>query len=209
MDGTRTDRKSRAREIALCALFAALIGAGAWIRIPVPVTPFTLQFLFTNLAGLLLGRRLGALAVLAYLAVGLAGLPVFAGGGGPMYLFQPTFGYLIGFLFGTWVAGAVVQRAEKKTFFTYLGAGLLNLGVVYLLGILYYYVIATLYLGTSLGFWTLFFYCFVLAVPGDLLLCIVSATVAGRMGRALRKGGILIDGTEGTGTSKTAGPGGI
>lgn len=43
----------------LISLFAALASVGAFIRIPVPVVPFTLQFLFTMLAGLLLGGRLG------------------------------------------------------------------------------------------------------------------------------------------------------
>ena len=47
----------RTKDLAYIALFTALIAAGAYIRIPVPVVPFTLQFLFTNLAGLLLGAK--------------------------------------------------------------------------------------------------------------------------------------------------------
>ena len=54
---TSTVTVSRATLTVQCALFAALIAAGAFIRIPVPVVPFTLQFLFTNLAGILLGRK--------------------------------------------------------------------------------------------------------------------------------------------------------
>ena len=54
---------TKTQKLVLCALFVALIGAGAFIKIPVPLVPFTLQFLFTMLAGLLLGGRLGALAV--------------------------------------------------------------------------------------------------------------------------------------------------
>ena len=61
-------------------IFTALIAVGAFIRIPVPVCPFTLQLLFTTLAGLLLGSRRGAGAVLVYLALGLAGVPVFTEG---------------------------------------------------------------------------------------------------------------------------------
>lgn len=49
------------RQMTLCALFTALIAVGAQIKVPLPVVPFTLQFLFTTLAGLLLGGRLGAL----------------------------------------------------------------------------------------------------------------------------------------------------
>ena len=48
-------RKEKTKNMVLCAMFVSLISAGAWIRIPVPVVPFTLQFLFTTLAGLLLG----------------------------------------------------------------------------------------------------------------------------------------------------------
>ena len=73
-------KKLSTREMVLCALFAALIAVGAFIRVPVPVVPFTFQFLFTMLAGLLLGGRLGATSVSLYLMMGLAGLPVFAEG---------------------------------------------------------------------------------------------------------------------------------
>ena len=53
----------KTRELVLCALFVALITAGTFVRIPVGTDVYTLQFLFTLLAGLLLGARLGALAV--------------------------------------------------------------------------------------------------------------------------------------------------
>ena len=51
----------------LCAMFVALVAAGAFIRIPVGTDVYTLQFLFTLLAGLLLGARLGATAVATYI----------------------------------------------------------------------------------------------------------------------------------------------
>ena len=90
-------RNSKLRNHILCAIFTALIAIGAFIRIPVPVVPFTLQFLFTTLAGVLLGSRLGAISVVLYIALGLLGVPVFAEGGGPGYILKPSFGYLPGF----------------------------------------------------------------------------------------------------------------
>ena len=78
------------RELILCALFVALVAVGALIRIPVGTDVFTLQFMFTLLAGLLLGPRLGATAVAVYILLGLIGVPVFASGGGPGYILQPT-----------------------------------------------------------------------------------------------------------------------
>lgn len=182
--------RARTRDLALCASFAALVTVGAFIRVPVPVMPFTLQFLFTNMAGLLLGRRLGAAAVGSYIVLGLVGLPVFTGGGGVGYVFQPTFGYILGFLGGAWVAGWIVERRAAgggKTvgIGTYLAAGFANLAVVYLAGMAYYYMIANHYIHSPIGVRALVFYCFVLAVPGDVLLCIVSGALCRRLRPAL------------------------
>ena len=99
------NKTNKTKNLAYCALFTALIAVGAFIRIPVPVVPFTLQYLFTMLAGLLLGPRLGTIAVGTYVLLGLAGLPIFTQGGGFWYVFQPSFGYLIGFCVGTFVTG--------------------------------------------------------------------------------------------------------
>ena len=93
-------RNQKTRELVLCALFTALTAVGAFIKIPVPVVPFTLQFLFTMLAGLLLGGRLGAISVGAYAVLGLLGLPIFTEGGGFWYLLKPSFGYILGFIVG-------------------------------------------------------------------------------------------------------------
>lgn len=173
------------REIILCALFSALIGVGAFIKIPIPVVPFTLQFLFTNLAGLLLGKRLGGISVGVYIAVGLVGLPVFSSGGGLGYVFYPTFGYIIGFWLGAHVAGYIVdkmqERSKNSLFKTALIAGFANLIVVYALGMIYYYFIANYYTQLHIGVWTLILYCFILAVPGDILICFVSAALYKRL----------------------------
>lgn len=95
----------KTKDLVLCAMFVALIVVGAFIKVPVPVVPFTLQFLFTMLAGLLLGPVNGALAVVVYIVLGLVGLPIFTQGGGPGYIFQPSFGYIIGFAVAAYVTG--------------------------------------------------------------------------------------------------------
>ena len=165
----------------LCGMFVALIAAGAFLKVPVPVVPFTLQYLFTMLAGLLLGGKLGFLSVCIYILLGLAGLPIFAQGGGMGYILQPSFGYMIGFAAGSFVTGYL---AHKRNIFTYkrlLLANFAGLFLVYLFGMAYYYLISNWYLGTPIGLWPLFLYCFVLAVPGDIALCIVGAVLAKRL----------------------------
>ena len=116
------------RDLVLCGLFSALIAAGAFIKIPIPVVSFTLQFLFTTLAGLLLGARLGALSVAIYLMTGLIGLPVFANGGGLSYILQPSFGYLIGFCLGSYVTGTIASMQGKLSFQKLFAAGAAGLG---------------------------------------------------------------------------------
>ncbi|MDP2871683.1 MAG: biotin transporter BioY [Bacillota bacterium] len=96
--------------MARISLFAALTAVGALIRLPLPPVPFTMQTLFVLLAGLLLGGKLGAASQLLYIAIGLAGVPVFAGGGGPQYVLTPGFGYLIGFAAAAYVAGRLAWR---------------------------------------------------------------------------------------------------
>lgn len=83
----------------------ALSAAGSLLRIPFFPVPLTLQFFFALMAGLTLGKSWGALSQLMYLLAGLAGLPVFAGGGGPGYVLQPTFGFLLGLIPAAWCAG--------------------------------------------------------------------------------------------------------
>lgn len=102
------------KKITYCAIFTALITIGAFIQIPVPFMDyFTLQFFFVLLAGILLGSKLGALAVLLYVVIGLLGLPIFAAGGGLAYIVRPSFGYLIGFIAGAYVTGWVMSIGKK------------------------------------------------------------------------------------------------
>lgn len=165
------------RELILCALFVALVAVGAFVRIPVGTDVYTLQFLFTLLAGLILGGRLGAIAIGTYVLMGLVGIPVFAAGGGPSYILQPTFGYLVGFIVQGWLTGVLARRGAP-TFRRVLGACLAGMAVVYVLGISYFYFASNYLIDAPIGFWLAIWYCGVLQVIPDFLLCL-AATVAG------------------------------
>lgn len=178
----------RIKEITLVSLFTALITIGAFIKIPIPVVPFTLQFLFTMLAGLLLGGKLGAISVGLYILLGLMGLPIFTQGGGIGYVFTPTFGYIIGFCVGSHVTGTIANKVPNPSYKRLYAANFLGLGIVYLFGMVYYYGISNFYLNEPIGLWPLFLYCFILAVPGDIALCFVAAAIAKRTIPVIRKG---------------------
>ncbi len=181
----------RTKNLTICALFSAMIAIGAFIKIPVPFVPFTLQFLFTNLAGLILGGFLGAASVGVYIVMGLIGIPVFTAGSGIGYIFQPTFGYIIGFLIGTFLSGFMAQHNKNAGFKTYLLAGFINLFFVYAAGILHYFYITSYYLKSPLGIKTLFIYCIILPIPGDILICFLSAFLANRIKPILKREGLI------------------
>ena len=107
------------------------------------------------------------------------GLPIFTEGGGISYIFKPTFGYLIGFGLGAYVTGLLTE--QNTSYKQLLLANFAGLLVVYLCGMAYYAAISAFYLHNPIGLWPLFLYCFLLAVPGDIVLCVVAAVLAKRL----------------------------
>lgn len=187
LESVRSRKKINTKDMIMCALFTALIAVGAFIKVPVPVVPFTLQFLFTMLAGLIMGGRLGAVSVGLYAVLGLVGLPIFAEGGGIWYVMKPSFGYIIGFALGSLVTGLMVEKLEKLTTGRLLTASFTGLAIVYACGMIYYYIICNFVIGTPIAFWPLFLYCFLLAVPGDVCLCFIGALLAKRLRPAYQR----------------------
>ncbi len=179
--GTAARSKISTQDMVLCGVFTTLIAVGAFIKVPVPVVPFTLQFLFTMLAGLLLGGRKGALSVGVYILLGLVGLPVFAEGGGFWYILKPSFGYLLGFMLAAYVTGRMVERKGRLSTGWVMAVNFLGLFIVYAAGMIYYYVICNYVIDTPIALGPLFLYCFVLAVPGDICLCILAAILTVRV----------------------------
>lgn len=178
---TLVRRKISTQDMVLCGVFTTLIAVGAFIKVPVPVVPFTLQFLFTILAGLLLGGRKGAMSVGVYILLGLVGLPIFAEGGGFWYILKPSFGYLLGFMLAAYVTGRMVERKQKLLTGWVIAVNFLGLFIVYAAGMVYYYVICNYVIDTPIAIGPLFLYCFVLAVPGDICLCILAAVLTVRV----------------------------
>lgn len=179
--GTAARSKISTQDMVLCGVFTTLIAVGAFIKVPIPVVPFTLQFLFTMLAGLLLGGRKGALSVGVYILLGLVGLPVFAEGGGFWYILKPSFGYLLGFMLAAYVTGRMVERKGRLMTGWVMAVNFLGLFIVYAAGMIYYYVICNYVIDTPIAIGPLFLYCFVLAVPGDICLCILAAILTVRV----------------------------
>lgn len=179
------------RNLILVAMFAALTAIGAFIKVPIPYVPFTLQYLFCALAGIILGSRLGALSQIVYVAIGLAGVPVFTEGGGISYIFKPTFEYLIGFIVAAYVIGKIRENIKELTFLKTIFTLLLGLFFIYLFGVVYLYISYNLYLGKNVSFYFAFFYGFVVCIAGDLVLTVFAAYISMKLLPVLRKNGYI------------------
>jgi biotin transport system substrate-specific component len=145
---------------ALCRLFCVLTfimltAFGAFVRIPLWFTPvpITLQTFFVLLSGALLGSNLGTFTQLSYIALGIAGVPIFTGAGsGLTYLLGPTGGYLFGFLLATFWLGKFIKYGKGNltlTFFILCTGDLILLacGIVWLKFIFGYSFTKLLFIG--------------------------------------------------------------
>ena len=185
-------RKNYLLTLTLIPLFTVLMCVSAQIRIPVPVIPFTLQVTVAIMSGLLLGGKLGFLSQLLYLAMGLLGLPVFAGGGGLGYVFTGSFGYLVGFLFCALIGGLLADSLDRRTngvrvpYIRILLISLIALLICYLFGIVYLYFLSnfyTGYAGTKYTFLTTLAFGSLPYIGKDIVLCILASELTRRLWR--------------------------
>ena len=112
-----TRERALAYDAALALGGSLALALSAKVSAPFFPVPITAQTLVVLLLGALLGARRGAMAVLAYLAEGASGLPVFAGGmAGPLYMAGPTGGYLVGFVGAAWLTGRLAEYGwDRRT----------------------------------------------------------------------------------------------
>ncbi len=162
--GPRARALSLAFDLALALAGSALIALSARVAIPLPFSPVpvTGQTFAILLVGAALGRWRGAAAVIAYLAEGAAGLPVFASAhAGPAVLLGPTGGYLLGFVPGAWLCGLFAEHGWDRR----VGSTILSM----ILGNASIFAVALPWLARYVGgsnVWALGFWPF---LPGDVV----------------------------------------
>ncbi len=173
----------KTKDIVLISLFAALTAAlGLIPQIMLPIgVPITAQSMGVMLAGAVLGAKRGSLAIVLFLGLVAAGLPLLSGGrGGAAVFFGASGGFLIGFPIGAFVIGFLFDRHRGKPpmlmSILYVLVG--GIGVVYLIGVPWLAEVAALplekaFIGSA-GF-----------LPGDAIKAILAAIVARAVRRAL------------------------
>ncbi|NPC94001.1 biotin transporter BioY [Bacillus sp. WMMC1349] len=185
--------KLRASDMALVGMFAALMSVGANITSFAPFLqiggiPLSMQPFFCLLAGLLLGRRLGALAMIIYALIGFIGAPVFANfSGGISALLKGSGGFIIAFIPAAYVAGWMTDRKSEPNMSDFFTASLIGTIIIYLIGVNYMYLAFTNWLDTPLTYqatWGMMTGFFI----KDVFFSILLAALSSKIYQAVRKG---------------------
>lgn len=167
------NRTLKTRDITLVALFVVLTTIGGWLKIPMFPVPVTLQTFFVLLSGFVLGPFRGALSQALYLVLGLLGLPIFAHGGGIGYVLQPTFGYLLGFVFSAFITGLLFQRLRpfdrRKMMLWAVGCNFVGVVLISLMGGCYLYLNLNFIVRSPITWSKVFMTGLVVFLPADLI----------------------------------------
>jgi biotin transport system substrate-specific component len=176
-------KNNKLKYLILSALFAALISVGAFIQIPLPFVPITLQLFFVFFAAIILPPLYSVISTVIYISLGLIGLPIFAGGkGGFQHVLSPTFGYAAGFILCVFIIGIILKNI-KQTYLGLFAACLAGLLAVYIFGTIYFCALSVLYFGNEITVNYVLGICVIPFIPGDL----VKIALAVMLGKRLKR----------------------
>lgn len=171
--------KISTKEMALVSLFTALTAIGAGISIPLGTVPITMQSIFVILSGIILGPKLGALSQIVYVVLGLIGLPVFANfTGGLQSILKPSFGFIIGFIFASYIAGKISHSDGMVSKSKIWMASITSSIVIYMIGLPYMYYIINIAMSKRMSFEVILKTGFLIFLPGDILKFIVASLIS-------------------------------
>jgi len=171
-----SENQTSIRGLVYAAIFGALTAAGAFIVIPLPPVPITVQTFFMNVAALLLGGPLAVVSQIIYVLLGVVGMPVFAGGkAGLGILFGPTGGYLFGFIIAAFVIGHVHRMKKNAGAVWQVFSMVLGMLVIYVAGSIQLAWIANMSLPQVLIVGV------VPLIPGDLIKIALAVLISSRL----------------------------
>jgi biotin transport system substrate-specific component len=185
--------KLRTIDLTLAAMFVALMAVGANITAIAPFmvvggVPITLQTFFAILAGVVLGSRLGAIAMMVYAFVGLVGVPVFAQfGGGLGHFLRPTFGFIVSYVFTAYATGYIIEKM-KNTVRVYAFAALIGMAINYIFGTNWMYAAYKIWASAPDGFtYKMAWLWMVVPLPKDIILAVFAGVMGHRLKRTLSR----------------------
>lgn len=186
---SRSANHSKTLKLVHIGMFSALMAIGANLTsfLIIGGVPITLQTFFAILAGILLGSRLGAAAMVVYTFIGLAGVPVFAKfSGGMDTIISPTFGFILSFILLAYVVGLIAEKIPTRKGFA--AAALAGLVINYAVGTNWMYGAYKLWFAAPEGFtYALAWAWMVPPLPKDLILAVLAGLFGFRLKPIVKK----------------------
>ena len=176
----------RTKSLIKISLFTAVICILSLVRIPVLPVPVSLTFFAVNTIILISDLRISFISLLLYLVLGLIGLPVFSQGGGIGYVFNMSFGYLLGFLIAPLISGFFTKKINLNEFKKNMMLSGINILTVYFFGVLYAYFLSYIYLGITMDIKYLITYYVLIFIPSDIFFAYLSVKISGRLKRIVK-----------------------
>ena len=172
------------QNMALIAIFTALIAICSWISIPGQV-PFTLQTFAIFVTAGLLGYKRGLISIITYIILGMIGIPVFSGvKGGAAIIVGPTGGFIVGFILTIQIIGLGMELAENKSKYVKILISIVSMVIgdaaCFLIGTLWFMYITKNGLAVSL------LNCVVPFIIPDIIKMILALIVVDRMKKYLK-----------------------
>jgi biotin transporter BioY len=155
--------------VVVCGSLILCLSAQVKVYLPISPVPITGQTFAVLMLAALLGSRRGVLAVIAYLAEGIAGLPVFVGGIGLAALIGPTGGYLVGFVAVAYVVGRLAEMGWDRRVSTTVLAMLAGEFVLYTFGVCWLAIMTNIRTALVIGLYPF--------IVGDILKIALAAAV--------------------------------
>jgi biotin transport system substrate-specific component len=178
---TKSEKEILLTRIIYISVFTFLMSASAFVKIPFYPVPFTLQTLLVLLSANLLGKKDGTYSQILYVTLGLLGLPIFANGGGPGYIFQPSFGYLLGFIPSVYLTGLLVEKIDytkhKSALIKLIFGNLTGLLILYIFGVIYLHFCLNTLLRNTIPFNQVIFSGFIIFIPEIVIELIAASSI--------------------------------
>lgn len=185
----KTANHSRTLQMVQIAMFSVLMMIGANISsfLVIGGVPITLQTFFAILAGIILGSRTGAVAMLFYAFIGLVGLPVFSQfSGGIDSLAMPTFGFILSYIIVAYVVGAIIRKFPTVKGFVI--AALVGTAINYIIGTNWMYAAYKLWFAAPSGFtYQMAWAWMVVPLPKDIILAVFAGVFGYRLKPIVQK----------------------
>lgn len=172
---------TKTKEITLIALFAAIFSLIGPIAIPIGPIPISLTNFIIYIGAYILTPYQLTASFIIYLALGIAGLPVFSGyGSGIPKLLSPTGGYIIGLLFSAVISSTVVNKFYSNKLISLFGM-LAGLIITYLFGTLWFYIISS-----QKGIYYILISCIIPFIPFDIAKIAVASYIGSTISKRLK-----------------------